>query len=109
MAEKAHAGELVANADISSFVHVDDAVDAAVDALEWPSGPVNICDDTPAAGHDWIPAFCETVGAPEPPYDTGADRHDWARGADNHYARTQLGWTPRHLSWREGFASSNEA
>jgi nucleoside-diphosphate-sugar epimerase len=103
MAETARAGRLPADADVASFVHVDDAAAAAVAALAWPSGAVNVCDDEPAAGHEWVPAFCRSVGAPAPAPVPGTQRHDWARGADNHHAREELGWTPRHLSWRDGF------
>lgn len=103
MADKARSAQLVADADVSSFVHVDDAAAAAVQALDWPTGTVNICDDEPAAGRDWVPAFCRAVGAPEPPQSDA--RTAWARGADNHYARKHLGWTPRYPSWREGFSS----
>lgn len=109
MAEQALAGELVADGDVSSFLHVDDAVAAAVAALQWPSGAVNVCDDEPASGHDWIPAFCAAVGAPEPEHATGpGPRHDWARGASNRHARENLGWTPRHRSWREGFGAATD-
>jgi uncharacterized protein YbjT (DUF2867 family) len=38
---------------------------------------------------------------PDVPTDEGAT---WARGADNRYARTQLNWTPRWTTWRDGFA-----
>ena len=38
MADRARADELTADADVSSFVHVDDAASAAVAALSWPSG-----------------------------------------------------------------------
>jgi nucleoside-diphosphate-sugar epimerase len=100
----AHAGRLVADADVTSFVHVDDAASAAIEALDWPSGTVNVCDDLPATGREWAPAFCEAVGAPPPP-DGSAERTPWARGADNRHARRELGWTPRLPSWREGFAS----
>lgn len=102
--EAARAGRLVGNADITSFVHVDDAVSAAVAALRWPSGPVNVCDDEPAAGFDWVPAFCMAVGAPAPPVDRDSQRHAWARGADNRHAREHLAWTPQYRSWRTGFA-----
>jgi nucleoside-diphosphate-sugar epimerase len=104
MAESAQSGRLLATADVTSFVHVDDAAAAAVAALEWPSAAVNICDDEPAAGYDWVPHFCEQVGAPEPsPSDS--ERTGWARGADNHYARKHLNWTPQWLSWRDGFVN----
>jgi nucleoside-diphosphate-sugar epimerase len=102
MAESAKAGQLPAGPDVTSFIHVDDAAAAAVSALAWPSGIVNVCDDEPATGHQWLPMFCKAVGAPEPgATDEGAT---WARGADNRYARTQLNWTPRWTTWRDGFA-----
>ncbi|MFG1908418.1 NAD-dependent epimerase/dehydratase family protein [Kribbella sp. NPDC048928] len=102
MAQAAEAGKLPATADVSSFLHVEDAASAAVEALSWPSGAVNICDDEPAAGDVWVPVFCAAVGAPQPePSQT--ERTGWARGADNTKARKELGWTPHHLSWREGF------
>ena len=49
-ADDARAGRLAIDGNITSFVHVDDAAAAAVQALAWPSGPVNICDDEPAGG-----------------------------------------------------------
>jgi nucleoside-diphosphate-sugar epimerase len=105
MADSARAGELAADGDVSSFVHIDDAAAAAVAALEWPSGAVNVCDDEPAAGSEWLPVFCRSVGAPEP---TRSDvRNPWARGADNRYARKHLDWTPRYSSWREGFTMAS--
>jgi nucleoside-diphosphate-sugar epimerase len=104
-AADAHAGRLVAGADVSSFIHVDDAAAAAVEALDWPSGAVNVCDDLPAAAREWAPAFCEAVGAPPPP-DGQAERTPWARGADNRRARDELGRTPRLRSWQTGFPTA---
>jgi nucleoside-diphosphate-sugar epimerase len=99
------AGRLTADDDVTSFLHVDDAAPAAVAALDWPSGAVNICDDEPAAARDWVPVFCSSVGAPPPPA-SDAPRRAWARGADNRRAREQLRWTPKYPSWRSGFALS---
>lgn len=76
---------------------------AAVQALTWPSGPVNICDDEPATGRQWVPAFCQALGAPMPARSNSDAREPWARGADNHHARTHLAWSPRFPSWRQGF------
>ena len=101
-ADEARAGRLTAGRDVSSFVHVDDAATAAVEALEWPTGIVNVCDDEPASGREWVPVFCAAVGAPPPPKDD-APRRPWARGASNAKARGDLGWTPHHPSWRQGF------
>jgi nucleoside-diphosphate-sugar epimerase len=105
-AADAQEGLLAADANVSSFVHVDDAAAAAVESLAWPSGVVNICDDEPAPGREWVPAFCRAVGAPPPPQaESGAGRAGWARGASSRHARSQLGWEPRYPSWRDGFAS----
>jgi nucleoside-diphosphate-sugar epimerase len=105
MAETAARGELAADGDVSSFVHVDDAAGAAADALAWPTGFVNVCDDVPAAGREWVPAFCRAVGVSLVPAASGGERPGWARGADNGYARKELHWTPAWPSWRDGFAA----
>ena len=102
MARRALAGELTAVADVTSFVHVDDAVSAALAALDWPSGAVNVCDDDPATGHEWLPAFCASVGAPQPAH-SAEPRQAWARGADNRQARVVLNFSPAHPSWRDTF------
>ena len=99
-AADARAGRLPATGDVTSFVHVDDAAAATMLALGWPSGPVNVCDDEPAAGTEWVPVFCAAVGAPPPPVQDG--RAPWARGADNRRAR-ELGWTPRR-PWRDALS-----
>ncbi len=105
MAERAARGELAADGDVSSFVHVDDAAGAAVEALSWPTGFVNVCDDVPATGREWLPAFCRAVGAPDPVAAAEDRRHEWARGASNEHARKGLNWTPAYPSWREGFGT----
>jgi nucleoside-diphosphate-sugar epimerase len=98
-AADARAGRLVADGDVTSFLHVDDAAAAAVAALGWPSATVNVCEDEPAVARDWVPAFCAAVGAPLPPI-SDAPRRAWARGADNRLAREKLGWAPAHPTWR---------
>ncbi|WP_326837429.1 NAD(P)-dependent oxidoreductase [Amycolatopsis rhabdoformis] len=102
MDQLARAGQLPATADVASFLHIADAASAAVDALAWPSGAVNVCDDDPVPGHEWAPVFCAAVGAPAPAH-SDAERTPWARGADNTHARKDLGWAPSRPSWREGF------
>lgn len=95
-------GPLIADDGVSSFVHVEDAARAAVAALDWPSGAVNIVDDEPAPARDWLPVLAAAFGAPVPPAATG--RAGWQRGASNARARA-LGWTPLYPSWRKGFAA----
>ncbi|WP_006348372.1 NAD-dependent epimerase/dehydratase family protein [Streptomyces tsukubensis] len=103
-ADRARAGELAADDEVASFVHVADAARAAALALSWPSGAtVNIVDDEPAPARAWVPVFCEAVGAPPPAALPAGGRNGWARGADNSRARRDLGWRPEFASWRTGF------
>ncbi|MBT2225304.1 NAD(P)-dependent oxidoreductase [Nonomuraea sp. NEAU-A123] len=96
-------GKLVANDAVTSFLHVADAARAAVAALDWPSGPVNVVDDEPAPAFEWLPVLAKAVGAPVPGPDGRAGRAGWERGADNGLARATLGWRPVHPTWRTGF------
>jgi nucleoside-diphosphate-sugar epimerase len=72
-ADAARQGQLAADLDLTSFVHVDDAAAAAVQALTWPTGAVNIVDDEPARSRDWAPVSCSAIRAPEP--SSTAQRH----------------------------------
>jgi len=102
MAEAVAAGEVAATPSVSSFVHIDDAVSATVQALEWPDGPYNIVDDEPAAANEWLPAFAAAVGARAPEPTALSPGAVAGRGASNAKARSR-GWEPRWASWREGF------
>lgn len=103
VAAQLRAGELAADDAVSSFVHVADAAGAAVLALAWPSGVVNIVDDEPAAAREWVPVLARALDVPTPAPSSG--RAGWQRGASNAYARTVLGWAPAHPSWRTGFTA----
>lgn len=96
-------GGLVANDGVRSFVHIEDAVSAAVAALDWPNGVVNIVDDEPAPAREWVPVLAAALDAPAP--STVSGRAAWERGASNALAR-ELGWRPAHSTWRTGFAAS---
>ena len=99
-----------------SFTHIEDAAAATVAAVEnWtPSEIYNVCDDDPAPVREWLPALAEVVGAPPPRRVPGWLLKPVAphlvtmmceiRGASNAKAKRALGWTPRHASWRQGFA-----
>jgi nucleoside-diphosphate-sugar epimerase len=101
IAERVHAGAMSLNPGWTCFVHVDDAASAAVAALDWPAGPVNIVDDEPARAADWLPVYSTVLGAPTPP----TARHAAALGRPVSNARArELGWKPRLESWRDGFA-----
>ena len=83
IAERLRSGAYAPPASWGSFVHVDDAAAAAMAALDWPAGPVNIVDDSPTT--DWPRAFGGTpqVGTPS------------GRPISNAKAET-LGWHPAH-------------
>jgi nucleoside-diphosphate-sugar epimerase len=104
IAAQVRRGELPATDDVTSFLHVEDAADAAVQALGWPAGPVNIVDDEPAAGTDWLPVYAAAIGADAPPEKPGTG--SGLRGAANSKARKDYGWEPVHPSWREGFRTA---
>jgi nucleoside-diphosphate-sugar epimerase len=98
-----------------SWVHVDDAANATVLAMEHKAtGVFNIVDDEPAPIREWLPHLAECVGA-RPPRRVPA----WlarlvagemavgvmtqGRGFSNAKAKRELGWELRHPSWRQGF------
>lgn len=89
--------------DVISFLHVEDAARAALLALAWPKGVVNIVDDEPTRAVDWVPVFAAAIGAPTPPIKATGDVHP---GVSNAKARRELGWEPLYPSWREGFKTA---
>jgi len=102
VADQLRRGVFNATDDVTSFVHVDDAAEAAVLALSWPKGPVNIVDDEPASASVWAPVFAAAVGVPRPQLKP-VNPATRSRGVSNAKARRELGWQPIHPSWREGF------
>jgi nucleoside-diphosphate-sugar epimerase len=108
-------------AGVWSFIHIEDAADATVAAVErGRRGVYNIVDDEPAAVRDWLPATAATLRAKPPRHvprwlgralagEAGAVMMTEVRGASNEKAKLELGWQPRHRSWREGFAEAAAA
>ncbi len=105
-------------AGVWSFVHIADAAEATVAALErGRPGIYNVVDDDPAPVREWLPTVASALGAKPP-------RHvpRWAgrllagqavavmmtevRGASNEKAKRDLGWRPHHPSWRQGIAEA---
>jgi nucleoside-diphosphate-sugar epimerase len=109
---------LVGNAGgVWSFIHIADAAEATVAAVQrGERGIYNIVDDDPAPVNAWLPALAEKLGAKRPRRvpkfvgrlaagEAGVVMMTDIRGASNAKARRELGWTPAHPSWREGFLS----
>jgi nucleoside-diphosphate-sugar epimerase len=101
-ADAVRKGERAASSGISSFIHVEDAARAALLAIEWPAGVVNIVDDEPAAGTEWLPRLAAAIGAPPPPIGENCGE----QGASNQKARQELGWKLLHPTWRDGFRTA---
>jgi nucleoside-diphosphate-sugar epimerase len=109
-----------AGSGVFSFVHVEDAADATVAALERGSGTFNVVDDEPAPLKEWLPEYALRIGARPPwrvpgllarlaagPY--GEFLLLKQSGASNAKARRELAWSPRRASWRQGFAEMSAA
>ena len=100
---------------VFSFIHVDDAADATVAALERGApGIYNVVDDEPAPLREWLPAYADAIGAKRPRRvprflarmlagEYAVAMATEMRGASNERAKAELGWQPRHASWRQGF------
>jgi len=104
MAEKVRKRELPATSGVSSFVHVEDAANAALLALDWPAGTLNIVDDEPAPGTEWLPIYANALQAPAPEIHLGSN--GWERGASNAKVRQEHGWEPKFPTWRSGFGQA---
>lgn len=102
---------------VMSFIHLDDAAEATVRALEHEgAGIYNVVDDEPAPMRDWLPELARIVGAKPPRHvpepiarlvaGPGLTMITECRGSSNALAKRELGWTPKHSSWRTGFAAA---
>jgi len=101
MAEEVRGRKVPATEGVTSFIHVEDAANAALLALDWPSGTVNIVDDEPARGIEWLPVYADALGALNPDVQHGSNRGE--RGASNAKARNHYGWRPIYPTWRTGW------
>jgi nucleoside-diphosphate-sugar epimerase len=103
---------------VFSFIHVDDAADATAAAVErGTTGVYNVVDADPAPLREWLPVYAEALGAKRPMRvpafvarlvagKLAVQMLTQLRGASNAKAKRELGWEPRHPTWRQGFAES---
>jgi nucleoside-diphosphate-sugar epimerase len=104
-------------AGVWSFIHIADAAEATVAALEHGRrGIYNVVDDDPAPVAEWLPALARELGAKQPMRvprlvgrllagEPGSVMMTQIRGASNAKAKRELGWRPGHPSWRQGFTA----
>lgn len=100
-----------------SFIHIADAAEATANAIEGRGrGVYNVVDDEPAGVAEWLPAAAAAWGGSAPRRvprwlgrlfagEFATVMMTEARGASNAKAKRELAWTPRHASWRDGFAT----
>ena len=101
-----------------SFIHIADAADATLAAVERGNrGVYNIVDDEPARVAEWLVAMARELGAKQPVRvprlvgrmfagEVGLVMMTELRGASNAKAKRELAWTPAHPTWREGFGAA---
>jgi nucleoside-diphosphate-sugar epimerase len=101
-----------------SYIHIVDAAEATVAALERGSrGAYNIVDDEPAPVAEWLPALAQELGAKKPMRvprfvgrlfagEAGVVMMTELRGASNAKAKRELVWRPAHPTWRQGFTAA---
>jgi nucleoside-diphosphate-sugar epimerase len=101
-----------------SFIHVADAADATVAAIErGRRGVYNVVDDDPAPVAEWLPTLAEELGAKKPMRvprlvgrlfagEAGVVMMTELRGASNAKAKRELAWRPAHPSWRQGLVAA---
>lgn len=102
---------------LASFIHIDDAVNATLAALErGRSGAVyNIADDRPAGFGEFLLDMAEAAGAPRPrsvprwlarlAAPMAAEIADARVPMSNERAKGELLWTPRYRSAHEGLTA----
>jgi nucleoside-diphosphate-sugar epimerase len=114
-----HKFPLVGNGGgVWSFIHVADAAEATVAAVEHGSrGVYNVVDDDPTPVAEWLPALAQELGAKKPMHvprfvgrlfagEVGVVMMTEVRGASNAKAKRELAWSPAHPSWRPGFGAA---
>ena len=99
-----------------SFIHIEDAASATVEAVEHGTrGVYNVVDDEPAPVSEWLPELAKAVGAKPPRHvplwlarlaggEVVSTMMSDLRGSSNKKAKSELGWKLRYPSWRDGFA-----
>lgn len=117
--DRLRAGEgrrIVKPGQVFSRIHVDDIVSGLLASLDRPraGGVYNLVDDEPAPPQDVMEHAAKLLGVPVPPdlpfNELGlspATRRFYAENkrVSNARAKAELGWRPKHPTYREGLAA----
>ncbi|MFO0800950.1 MAG: NAD-dependent epimerase/dehydratase family protein [Gemmataceae bacterium] len=87
-----------------NLVHVSDAADAVVAAVEraTPGATFTVADDAPAPRRAFYTLLAELLNAPPAAFDERPELDLPNRRVVNRRVRAELGWAPRFPSFREG-------
>lgn len=84
---------------VQSFIHIDDAVEVAIQALNFESGIYNVADDEPVKGDVWAAWYADLLNVNPQLNIQPAEAHE--RGASNAKFRAQ-GGKLIYPSWKQG-------
>lgn len=111
-----HKMPIVGNGNgVWSFIHINDAVSATVNAIsQGKPGIYNIVDDEPVPVKSWLPYLAEILESKPPSKipawiakliigNAGVSMMTQIRGGSNVKAKRELSWKPVYSSWRQGF------
>ncbi|PTK95798.1 NAD-dependent epimerase/dehydratase family protein [Staphylococcus gallinarum] len=92
-------GHVTITNGIQSFIHIDDAVETAIQALNFESGTYNVADDEPVPGNIWAQWYADLLDInPDINVQSAAP---FERGVNNLKFKDQ-GGTLQYTTWKNG-------
>lgn len=92
-------GQVTITDGIQSFIHIDDAVEVAIQALNFEAGTYNVSDDEPTSRSAWAQWYADLLKVdPNIKVQTAAP---FERGVNN-FKFKQQGGTLQYTTWKDG-------
>ncbi len=92
-------GQVTLSDGVTSFVHLDDAVETSIQAIHFENGIYNVADDAPVKGSEFAEWYKEQLGV-EPNIDI-QPAQPFERGVSNEKFKAQ-GGTLIYKTWKDG-------
>lgn len=92
-------GEVTLSDGVTSFIHLDDAVEVSIQAMNFDTGIYNVADDEPVKGSDFVVWYSKEVSAD--PEVTIQPVQPFERGITNDKLKEQ-GGTLIYNTWKDG-------